>query len=143
MNKRKAFELLSENLEKYFQEGFQFHGLFLEEFKTLLKNASGNEKEIFSLLIKQFNFIKVLGKGVDQADGNEIIKYQEQDYYSIHLNGKNFNLRLLMTFDEDGNPVFLAAFYERAGKKSTDYTQWKNVLKQRFQEVSMRKDDEK
>lgn len=135
MNKKQELQLLSQNLEKYLQEGFRFHMRFLEEFKDLLKNASGHEKEIFALLIKQFSFIKNLGRMVYQADGNEIIKYQEKDYYSLHIQGKSFNFRLLMTFDCEENPIFLAAFYERSGKKATDYSTWLPVLERRLDEV--------
>lgn len=135
MNKKKAFELLKENLEKYLEEGFIFHKRFLEELRTLIKDASGQEKEIFALLIKQFSFVKVQGKAVNEADSNEIIKHMEREYYSLHLQGKNFNLRFLMTFDDDANPVFLVAFYERSGKRKTDYSQWKDVLKQIYSEI--------
>lgn len=134
MNKKEALRQLSANLQKYLDNGFQFLTRFLNEFRELLNSASGHEKEIFALLVKQLNFIKALGKEVNQADGNEIIKYQERDYYSIHLQGKNFNFRLLMTFDEKENPVFLAAFYERSGKRATDYTKWKSILEQRYKE---------
>lgn len=134
MNKKEVLALLIENLEKYTQSGFRFHERFLEEFRTLLKNASGNEKEIFALFIKQMNFVKILGKQVHNADGNEIIKHQESEYYSLHLSSKNFNFRFLMTFVEN-NPVFLCAFYEREGKRVSDYTKWKEVLKQRLNEV--------
>lgn len=40
-----------------------------------------------------------------------------------------------MVFDEKDTPKFLVAFYERAGKKKTDYTQYKKVLDSRFEEV--------
>ena len=53
----------------------------------------------------------------------------------MHLSGKNFNFRLLMAFDEKDTPKFLVAFYECAGKKKTDYTQYKKVLDSRFEEV--------
>lgn len=135
MNKRKALELLKENLEKYLEEGFIFHALFLKEFKKLLEDASGNEKEIFALLVKQLQFIKVLGKNVYTADGNEVIRYQKRDYYSLHLEGRTFNLRLLMTFNDLESPVFLVAFYERSGKRATDYTSWTEVLESRFSET--------
>ena len=88
-----------------------------------------------SVLIKQLNFLKELGTNVCKADSNEIIKNQDRDYYSLHLSGKNFNFRLLMAFDEKDTPKFLVAFYERAGKKKTDYTQYKKVLDSRFEEV--------
>lgn len=135
MNKKEALKVLAKNLEEYLQQGFRFHSAFMKEFKELLHNASGNEKEIFSLLIKQLNFVKLLKNQVYTADGNEIIKYLEKEYYSLHLSGKNFNFRLIMTLDEKDNPVFLAAFYERAGKKVSDYTQWKKVLANRYSEM--------
>lgn len=130
MNKKEALKLLIENLEKYSQNGFKFHELFWEEFQELLLDAKGSEKEIFALLIKQMNFVKSLGREVYKADSNEIIKHQEREYYSLHLKGKNFNLRFLMTFIEN-NPVFLCAFYERAGKKATNYSTWTPVLETR------------
>lgn len=135
MNKKRALELLKENLEKYLVKGYLFHKRFIEELKSLLKNVSGHEEELFALLIKQLNYVKVLGRGVAAADSNEIIKYMERDYYSLHLQAKNFNIRFLMTFDDDANPIFLAAFYERSGKKASDYSQWKGVLQQRYNEI--------
>lgn len=138
MNKKKAFEELAENLQKYHSMGFIFHEKFLEEIRDLLKNAPGSEKEIFALLIKQFTFIKELSTDVHKADSNEIIKYQERDYYSLHLSAKNFNIRLLMTFMEEKSPAFLVAFYERSGKKSSDYSRWKEVLTGRYNEIMER-----
>lgn len=135
MNKKQILSMLAKNLEEYLHQGFRFHPLFMEEFKGLLHDARGHEREIFSLLVKQLSFVKLLNKQVYQADGNEIIKYLAKEYYSLHLSGKNFNLRLLMAFDKDNNPVFLAAFYEREGKKSSDYTQWKSVLEKRYKQM--------
>ena len=135
MNKKDAIRELSENLQKYLLIGFIFHPKFLEELKKLIENLSGNEKEIFALFIKQLNFVKVLQKEVYKADGNEIIKYQNDDYYSLHLSGKNFNIRFLMTFDNSNNPVFLVAFYERSGKRSSNYSQWYDVLESRLNEI--------
>lgn len=61
-------------------------------FKYCFKNATGNEKEIFTLLVKQLNFLKELGTNVCKADSNEIIKNQDRDYYSLHLSGKILTL---------------------------------------------------
>ncbi len=135
MNKREALLALANSIEEYLQKGFRFHPVFMEEFKELLHNARGHEKEIFSLLIKQLNFVSTLRKQVYKADGNEIIKYLDREYYSLHLSSQNFNLRMLMTFDEKETPIFLAAFYERSGKKASDYTQWKKVLKGRYEQM--------
>lgn len=138
MNKKEAFKKLAENLQKYHSIGFIFHEKFLEELRELLKNAPGSEKEIFALLIKQFTFIKELNTDVYKADSNEIIKYQERDYYSLHLSAKNFNIRLLMTFTEEESPAFLVAFYERSGKGASDYSSWKKVLTGRYNEIMER-----
>lgn len=107
MNKKQVLAELVKNLEECSERGYVFHPKFMYEFQVLLKNATGNE----------------------------IIKYQDRDYYSLHLSGKNFNFRLLMAFDEKDTPKFLVAFYERAGKKKTDYAQYKKVLDSRFEEV--------
>ena len=117
MNKKQVLAELVKNLEECSERGYVFHPKFMYEFQVLLKNATGNEKEIFTLLVKQLNFLKELGTNVCKADSNEIIKNQDRDYYSLHLSGKNFNFRLLMAFDEKDTPKFLVAFYERAGKK--------------------------
>lgn len=135
MNKKEALSVLIKNLEEYLHQGFRFHYAFMEEFKNLLYDAQGHEKEIFALLVKQLAFVKTLGRQVYNADGNEIIKYLDKEYYSLHLTGKNFNLRLLMTFDAENNPIFLAAFYERAGKRISDYTQWKKILDKRYSQM--------
>ena len=95
MNKKQILAELIKNLEKYLEKGYVFHPKFMEEFQALLKNATGNEKEIFALLVKQLDFLKELGTNVYKADSNEIIKYQDRDYYSLHLSGKNFNLNLM------------------------------------------------
>lgn len=56
MNKKQILAELIKNLEKYLEKGYVFHPKFMEEFQALLKNATGNEKEIFALLVKQLDF---------------------------------------------------------------------------------------
>ena len=60
MNKKDALIRLAQSLEEYLQQGFRFHPLFMKEFKSLLSDASGSEKEIFSSLVKQLNYVKTL-----------------------------------------------------------------------------------
>lgn len=135
MNKKKAFELLKEYLNQFARESFVFHSRFVEEFEELIYDAKGMEKEIFALLIKQLSFVKQLKMRVHLADSNEKLMHQTGEYYSLHLKGKNFNLRLLLAFGKNGNPVFLAAFYEREGKRATDYSKIMPVLETRFNEL--------
>ena len=136
MNKEKALELLKNYLDEY-GDGFVFHSSFICEFKEiLLKNAQGVEKEVFNLLVKQLSFVNALGIRVDCADGNEKLKgmKSEQEYYSLHIQNKTVNIRLLMTFKNEV-PMFLAAFNEKEGKKTTDYSQWERVIKERSKQI--------
>ena len=136
MNKEKALELLKNYLDEY-GDGFVFHSSFICEFKEiLLKNAQGAEKEVFNLLVKQLSFVNALGIRVDCADGNEKLKgmKSEQEYYSLHIQNKTVNIRLLMTFNNEV-PMFLAAFNEKEGKKTTDYSQWERVIKERSKQI--------
>ena len=136
MNKEKALELLKNYLDEY-GDGFVFHSSFICEFKEiLLKNAQGAEKEVFNLLVKQLSFVNALGIRVDCADGNEKLKgmKSEQEYYSLHIKNKTVNIRLLMTFKNEV-PMFLAAFNEKEGKKTTDYSQWERVIKERSKQI--------
>lgn len=136
MNKEKALELLKNYLDEY-GDGFVFHSSFICEFKEiLLKNAQGAEKEVFNLLVKQLSFVNALGIRVDCADGNEKLKgmKSEEEYYSLHIQNKTVNIRLLMTFKNEV-PMFLAAFNEKEGKKTTDYSQWERVIKERSKQI--------
>ena len=136
MNKEKALELLKNYLDEY-GDGFVFHSSFICEFKEiLLKNAQGAEKEVFNLLVKQLSFVNALGIRVDCADGNEKLKgmRSEQEYYSLHIQNKTVNIRLLMMFKNEV-PMFLAAFNEKEGKKTTDYSQWERVIKERSKQI--------
>jgi len=136
MNKEKALELLKNYLDEY-GDGFVFYSSFICEFKEiLLKNAQGAEKEVFNLLVKQLSFVNALGIRVDCADGNEKLKgmKSEEEYYSLHIQNKTVNIRLLMTFKNEV-PMFLAAFNEKEGKKTTDYSQWERVIKERSKQI--------
>ncbi len=115
MNRRLALQKLVEFLERY--SDFIFHKEFLTDIKQLLHDISGHEDEFFALLIKQLSFVRDLGINVKGADSNELLKHVTNfACYSLHLQSKNFNIRILMTFD-NLTPLFLTAFYERFRKK--------------------------
>ncbi len=136
MNKKKALEELKKYLTEYYNYGFIFHPRFIEELSSLLKSVQGHEAELFNLLAKQLSFVKDLGTQAHTADSNEHLKYKSKQLYtSLHLSSKNFNIRFIMTFDNDLQPVFLLAFYERSGKSSTDYSKYEEPAKKRFREL--------
>lgn len=134
MNKYQAVQLLIQYLSQYDME-FVFHSEFINEIKELLsKNLAGQEKKFFNLMIKQLGFVQTMGKRVHEVNGNERLSNInfEIDLYSLHLNNNVFNIRFLIAFLPNDNPIFLAAFYERAGKKRTNYDSKIGVAKNRY-----------
>lgn len=139
MNKRKALEKLREYLKDYSENGrFYFHKKFIEEFSIIIKkNAVGHEMEVYNIMIKQFCFVNTMGIMVYEADNNEILKStgNDKDYYSLHIQDKIVNIRMLMTFSAEGNPIFLATFFEKSGKRISDYSQWVPIIKERYKQI--------
>ena len=123
MNILEALEILSGYLLKY-DEKFIFHPEFIEDVRKLLRNElKGQEKKFFQGLVTQLENINSHKRGVYKIDGNEILKNIGRDSYgnlyefqSIHINSNQFNIRLIIYFDEEVHPYFLAAFYEKDGQ---------------------------
>lgn len=127
-------ELISCLTKPNFAE-FIFHPEFINEMSKLVKKLKGNETELYYLLTKQLGFVDECGKNVNIADHNEILKHVKTfDCYSLHLVGKNFNIRMLMTFVENDRPLFLCVFNEKSGKRSTNYTEPVERAKARLQQ---------
>lgn len=136
MNKKKALELLFEYLEEY-EDLFIFHDMFVKELSQMITTVlKGNEKPFFKQLIKQFKFIDSKRKTVHSADSNEILKnFPDGDWYSIHVTTDIVNVRLLITFLDNLQPVFLVCFNEKSGKRASGYEQYKDILVNRFDEI--------
>lgn len=116
--------------------GFVLHKEFLKEIRNLLsKELKGKENAFFKSLTTQLNNIKTFGRMVYRVDNNEILKGADGHYYSIHIESKQFNIRLLIYIDDNGIPYFLCCFYERAGKRKTDYTAHTKVMKARLAQL--------
>ncbi|NBI83381.1 hypothetical protein D3Z48_15135, partial [Clostridiaceae bacterium] len=131
MNTKQALEELAKHLQKHHK--FYFDPDFQEELVQLLADLTGHEHKFFALLEKQFAFVASLNRQVNLADSNEILKHGDNPpIYSLHLQQNNFNIRFLMCFSEEGIPCFLCAFYERSGKRKTDYTKRAETAKERF-----------
>ena len=132
MNKNELLEQLKELLLQ-----FRFHPKCIEELRILLqKDLNGKEKQFFKSLSTQLNYIKEFQKKVDQVGANEKLKGFDQDFYSIHIKSKQYNVRLLMAFDQNESPAFLCIFNERSGKRATNYSKFAEVLESRFLEMT-------
>ena len=128
MNTKKMLVELAKLLDS-----LNLHPKFYEEFAALLKkDINGKEAALFKQLTTQLNNIKNMGKDVYKADSNEILKGADGHYLSIHLQGSQFNVRLLVYIDDYDIPYFLCAFNEKQGKRSTDYSTYTLVMKERI-----------
>lgn len=115
---------------------FRVHDEFLEELYSLLKNElKGKEKPFFKLLMTQLKNITEFGVMVHTVDRNEKIRGKNGHYYSIHFKQSQFNVRFLVYIFDDGKAYFLSAFYERGGKKATDYTSHTSILERRLKDL--------
>ena len=133
MNTKEALKQLAQKLCGY---DFIFHPKFLEELRSLLsKELKGKEDKFFKCLTNQLKYIHDFGILVYQTDGHEQIKGFDGHYFSIHIEGKEFNIRFLVHISNTGTSHFLCAFYEKAGHRKDDYTSYTDVLKQRFREL--------
>ena len=72
---------------------------------------------------------------VYKADNNEILKGEDGHYYSIHVENRQFNVRMLVYILSNGKPYFLCCFNEREGKRKTDYTAYTKVMRQRLKQL--------
>lgn len=142
MNKDEALRLLSEYLSLR-QNDFVIHPEFIRKIKGLLKKEiKGSEAKFFQQMITQLDNIKLSGKNVHKIDGNEILSGVGNDalgnpwsLYSIHLSSDRYNVRFIIKFDDQSVPFLLYAFYERTGKRKTDYTVPIKISKERFLEI--------
>jgi len=110
--------------------GVRYHPLLLDEIKGLVL-GTGHEKEFLNSLQSQLTFVKTLGYSAVCMKQIEKLK-NSSDLYSMHLESKNY--RILFSFMENGE-VLLHLFYERQGKRHTDYSRHTPIAQSRLQEL--------
>ncbi len=129
MKTRDAIEMLLEKLRS-----FSCHPLFIEELGGLLKRElKGKEAAFFKCLSTQLVNLENYGAAINKVDGHEVLKGFDGHFYSIHLRGNQFNVRLLVRI-EDECAVFLTAFYERDGHAKTSYSKYTDEMQKRWDE---------
>lgn len=146
MNIKEAFKLLQDYLTKYNSESFILHPAFIEDLKNLLsKDLNGKEDKFFQGLSTQLDNIASHKRLVYKIDSNEILKNTGVDslgkpyeLISIHIASNQYNIRLIIRFKDDNNPIFLVAFNEKQGKKKSknSYQVQIAIAKERLAELS-------
>lgn len=104
-------------LRYHFAEFIVHWRLFGELLGILAK--SGVEKVFFKQLFKNLSILRDKGILATKCKDFEPI---EHGLYSMHFDYRDFNIRILYAFRDDEEPVLLLAFYERGGKRRTDYS---------------------
>lgn len=113
MNRDSVLQYLLNYLSK-----FSYHSKFLGELIDIIA-GSGYEGAFFNLLVVRLGQLSKLGISAVELKEFENIG---RGLYSMHFFKKNFNIRFLYAFMPNGQPVFLIPFFERSGKRMTDYT---------------------
>ena len=126
MNRDNILEYLLKHLSQ-----FSCHNNFFAEVIALIY-GSGYEKRFFALLTTRLRQLSVMGAQAVKLEEFERINEQ---LYSMHFQGRGFNIRFMYSFLPNGEPVFLVPFYERSGKRKTDYTPYIPVATARLEEM--------
>lgn len=114
---------------------FKYHPDFIDDLSDILDNSGKIDAfagKFFTALVNLSNYKetthKVLYTNFEQLK-------QVDNMYSMHVKVKNCNARVLYSFLSDGT-VLLHCFYERGGKKNTDYTKALKIAEIRRTELT-------
>jgi len=114
-------------------EPFEVHEHMINELAKII-SKTGYVQRFFTLLIARLLYLDCMGKSAIKHKEFERVN---ENLYSMHLTGTDFNIRILYTFSNDDTPVLLLSFYERAGKRVTDYSLHLDLAKERFEEMEL------
>lgn len=129
MNKIKLIKELESNFDS-----FSVHPELVTDLISLL-SRSGTEKSFLSKLKYALNFLKRFGVTAHMQPTDQFEKLLEaSNLFSMHIEGKTFNIRILYSFADDGT-ILLHGFYERAGKQKTDYSTAIPIAQRRLAEM--------
>lgn len=111
----------------------KIHPDLLKDLAGLLNNA-GIKKEFLAKFKKNLSILSEYSTKAHLLSTNQFERLKNDDrLFSMHIQGKTFNIRIIYSFLPDGT-VLLYGFYERAGKRSTDYSKPIDIAKERLDE---------
>lgn len=106
------------------------------EFSILIKkDLSGHQADFLRQMSIQLRNLQNFKHGIYKIDDNEKLKGTNESLYSLHMQSKNYNVRLIVSINKEGIPLLLTVFNERSGKKATDYTSRIPVAESRLKEL--------
>lgn len=113
MNRKQFLKWLTDTIAQ-----FAFFPDLLSELLDILSETGVENKFIKTLVLR----LQVLGQDGVLAITSKEFESIGDGIFSMHLPGKGYNIRILYSFLDNQQPVLLYAFYERAGKRKTDYS---------------------
>ena len=116
MNKTKFSKEISE-LSELYGNVLMHPSIIPEIFDIVL--GSGYESEFLKQFAKQLKNVDTLGRQVVELNSFELLK-GGSDIYSMHLKSKSYNIRILYSYLDNGE-LLLHCFYEKQGKRITEY----------------------
>ena len=122
------------NILSILEGTFLYLDVFLKELIDIIA-CSGYERRFFTQFVARLNQLRALG-----ASAIELKEFERIDdtIYSMHCSGATYNIRVLYGFTLSGLPVLLLAFFERSGKRKTDYTPYIPVAHARLEDYNER-----
>lgn len=115
MNQEAVLKQLAEILKRVF-----FHGDLIQDLHGIL-SKSGIEQAFLSLFLTRIKFLLEYSNNATKHEEFERLSHTSVGLYSMHLSRRGFNIRILYALLQEGDPVLLHAFSERAGKRVTSY----------------------
>lgn len=107
MRKEELIKELINTLTKYKDYNFYFHQEFLTEFIKLANKVSYQENFLTQFVTALTN-IREYTYNIYKVDSHEHLI--NTPFYSIHLQCKNYNIRLLISFSKEPSQYFLSLF---------------------------------
>jgi hypothetical protein len=124
MNTRESLDTIFDNAQ------FEVHPEFTDEF-ILLISKSGDKDIIIDKFETLLDVINKLGC-CNMCKHKQIEKLQScRNLYSLHIETKNSNYRVLFSIIKSGK-ILLHTFYEKEGKKVTEYQSHVPIAKTRL-----------
>lgn len=134
MNKHKTQEELIQLLKDV-----EFHDLVIDEIKALvLRKGQSVTKEFVKLFQKNKKMIDELGRDITKTNNFEKLT-GVANLYSMKFKSPSMNLRMLFSYDEVSNTIFLHLFYEKDDSGMDSYSKHIPIAKERMKDLEVQR----
>lgn len=133
MNKVRARQLFAKMFAGL--KDVYFHPDLLNDIESLIF-GSGRENEFFSLLLAHITLLCEQKLSLIRSSHKSFEALIGIGLYSMHLQKRDFNIRMIFSFSDHNEIVLLHAFYERSGKRKTEYSAHIPISQERLKQMT-------